>query len=96
MEKLPKLPKGNLIFVQEPIVKDFIEYCKKTYSDKIEKINIFLNEEYNDWQMSVEEKTPGHVWVPWFIPTREPAIIEDCVLPNKKLISRYKIADGKK
>jgi hypothetical protein len=98
MEKLPKLSKGNLFFIEDPKIKEFIEYCKIYYSEKIEKINLYLNTEHNDWQMTVQEGEPGLVWVPWFIPTSaEPIIVGNIDALKKKLVkSRYSIVDTKK
>jgi len=83
MEKI-KLPKGNLYFVENPIVKEFIKYCKENYADNINEITLKLHEEHNDWQMTV--KSEGNVWVPWFIPTSNTIIVSDNLHSiNKKL-----------
>ena len=95
MEKIPKLPKANLIFIDDPVVKEFIEYCKTKYSDKIEKINIYLNTEHDDWQMSVQEEVPGLAWLPWHIPTStKPIIVGNMDLFKKKIVkSKYSIVE---
>lgn len=98
MQDFSKLPKGNLIFITDPKVKEFIKYCESVYSHKIEKINIFLNQEHNDWQMSVEEASPGAVWLPWFIPTSSEGIVEGGENLSLKNIlkSKYKVCEETK
>jgi len=93
MQKIPKLPKGNLIFIEDPKVLEFIEYCKTKYSNKIEKLNLYLNTEHNEWQMSAQEGTQGLMWVPWFIPCSDtPIIVGNKDLLAKKIdSSRYSI-----
>jgi hypothetical protein len=71
-----KLKKGNMLFIEDPKILEFIKYCKETYSDKIENINIFLNEEYSDWQITVKEKIPGLMWVSWYIPIIAPTNLD--------------------
>jgi hypothetical protein len=64
---MPLVPKENLIFIDDPVVKDFIQYCMQQYSADIEDIRIFLNKEHADWQMLVKESPTGMAWVPWKI-----------------------------
>jgi hypothetical protein len=82
--KIDKLPKGNRIFETDPKVLEFIEYCKKTYSDKIRNINLTLYDEEdasgNEWQLNVSEcsenNIQGLVWAEWFIPTNNSIIYD--------------------
>ena len=93
-DKTFKLPKGNLVFIKDPIIKEFIDYCKENYSDKIEKINLYLNTEHNDWQMIVKEGETGLVWAPWHIPTKTKVIVEGGNLSNIKIDkSKYQVIE---
>lgn len=79
---MDKLPKSNRIFATDPKVLEFIEHCKKTYSDKIRKIDLILYDEEdasgNEWQLNVSEcsenNKQGYVWAAWHIPTNNPII----------------------
>lgn len=81
----PKLPKGNLVFVSDPKILEFIEYCKEHYSDKIENIKLSLHEEHKDWQITVDCGTTGAAWVPWFIPTSNDVIVVGNITPSNTL-----------
>ena len=104
MEEIGKLPKGNRIFVSNPIVLEFIEYCKEKYSKDIRNINLSLYDEEdaeeNEWQLTVKEtsenREQGLVWVAWHIPSNPVVKIDDIQISNLKVIgSRYKKVDGK-
>lgn len=100
-----KLLKGNQIFITDPKVLEFIEYCKEKYSAKIEKITMYRNKEFpdqdvvtgefipmeNDWQITVQEGEPGLVWTSWFIPMSENvnAIDGSEFSPRKSIVGRY-------
>jgi hypothetical protein len=84
-----KLAKENLVFIKDPKTLEFLKYCKETYSKNIKSINLQLNEEYDDWQMTVKEGDTGFMWVPWFIPTSTEVIIEGSMYSDKPINTKY-------
>jgi len=75
MEKIEKFPKANRIFTKDPEVLKFINYCRKSFSKNIRKINLTLYDEEdaleNEWQLTVSEcsdnNEQGYEWAAWKI-----------------------------